>query len=565
MVGVAFLHVDVVCRDAQLLRDDLGEGGLVALPLGLHPELQHRLAGRMDAQLGGVEHAQAGDVVLLALAGSDHLRETGDADSHQLTACALLRLLAAQLVISDLLQCQSQCARIVTAVVLPAGGGVVREGLGSDEVPQAQLGGVDAQLDGGVLDEAFDQVRGLGDTERTAVGDTAGRLVRVGAVGDDVRCRDVVRPGDDVKETRLEPARLRVGEEGPVVAQQHDAKADEPIVRVDRELAGHVIVARESGRDEVLGAILDPLDRTPQQQRRSGGDDVARIDRNLVAEAASDVRGDDADLLFGQAGHQGEQGAMGVRGLAGHVQGRLAGGRVDVGDDAAGLQRRRMAAWVMGRQPHDARGAGEGRLGGLLVARLPVVDVVGVRLVVADDRCVGAERLLRGGHRRQRLVVDLDQCHGVLGDVAGVGDDRGDLLSLEAHLVGGQHGLGVAAQSRHPGELVLGQELTGDHGDDTGERRRRTGVDAADARVRVGAAQDCHVEHAGQHHVVDVGAPAADEACVLLASDGFADASQGRWCHRHHATPAGSGSGSGSACGAGAFLAAYRIALTMFM
>ena len=41
---------------------------------------------------------------------------------------------------------------------------------------------------------------------------------------------------------------------------------------------------------------------------------------------------------------------------------------------------------------------------------------------------------------RQRLVVDVDELERVARGVAVLGDDEGDLLALEAHLVGGEDG-----------------------------------------------------------------------------------------------------------------------------
>ena len=217
----------------------------------------------------------------------------------------------------------------------------------------------------------------------------------------------------------------------------------------------------------------------------------------------------------------------------------------------------------------------EGGLGALLVARLPglvavhVGDaVVGLALVVADDGRIGIERLLRVHDRRQRLVVDLDQLQRVLGDVAVLGDDEGDLLALEADLVGGQHSLRVVGQRRHPGEVVTEQgrtrdaleHLARDDRDDAGQRLGRRRVDRQDARMRERAAQDRAVQHAGQVDVIDVVALAPDEALVLHA------------LHRAEA--------DGVACGAGRNLfdgghavtslvaglsAAHWIAATMFL
>jgi hypothetical protein len=180
-----------------------------------------------------------------------------------------------------------------------------------------------------------------------------------------------------------------------------------------------------------------------------------------------------------------------------------------------------MAARVVGGEPDDPVGGGEGAVGRLLVARLPVVDaVVGLALlVVADDGSARLEGLLRGGHRRQRLVVDVDQFEGVVGDVGVLGHHAGDLLALHPDLVGRQHRLGVARERRHPCQVVLGEQLAGDDRDHAGERLRRRGVDRIDPGVRQRAAQDRHVQHAGQLDVLDVVAPALQEPGVLLALD----------------------------------------------
>ncbi len=73
------------------------------------------------------------------------------------------------------------------------------------------------------------------------------------------------------------------------------------------------------------------------------------------------------------------------------------------------------------------------------VAGLPVVDLV-VRApleVVADDRGVGVEGVLGVDHRRERLVLDLDQLQGVARRVLVLGHHVCHFLALEADLVGG--------------------------------------------------------------------------------------------------------------------------------
>ena len=278
-------------------------------PCDLTLSLRIGLAGRVDAQLGAVVHAQAGDVVVGAVAGADDLGERGDADSDQLALGPRLFLLPAEVVVAELLEREVHRRLVVARVVLEAGRGLVGELLRLDEVLPPELGRVDARSRRPRSDEALDQVRGLGDAERAAVGDAARRLVRVRARRLDVRRRDVVGAGDDVEEAGLALRRLRVGEERPVVGEHLHAQADDLPV-LERQLAVHVVVAGEAGRDQVSGAVLDPLHRPADQERGRRRDDVAGVDRHLVAEAAAQVGRDDPDLLLGQARDEREERAV---------------------------------------------------------------------------------------------------------------------------------------------------------------------------------------------------------------------------------------------------------------
>ncbi len=178
-----------------------------------------------------------------------------------------------------------------------------------------------------------------------------------------------------------------------------------------------------------------------------------------------------------------------------------------------------VAARVVGGELHHLGGTCEGCIGCRSVACLPVIDlVVGLPLLlIADDRSTWRQRLLRRGDRLQGFVVDHDQGRGVFGDVLRLSDHAGNFLTLEADLVGRQHGLRIARQGGHPRELVLREQLTGDDRDHTGDRHRCAAVDALDASVCQRAAHDDHMEHARQHHVVDVVPLAVDEARILFA------------------------------------------------
>ena len=216
-VGVAVLDDDVVDRQPELVGDDLGEGRLVPLALGLHADADDRRAGGVDADLGAVEHLDAEDVERVRGTGADDLGEGGDADPHQLAARALLLLLAQQVLVADLVQRLLQRGRVVAAVVLPAGRRLVGELLRLDEVLEAQLGRVDVQLVGQDVDHALDHVHRFGDAERAAVGDAARRLVGVDAVDLDVGRLQVVRAGGDAEQPGRELARVGRGVERAVV------------------------------------------------------------------------------------------------------------------------------------------------------------------------------------------------------------------------------------------------------------------------------------------------------------------------------------------------------------
>ena len=134
VVGVALLDLDVGGRNAELFGHDLREGGLVSLALALDAQLEDRLTGGMHPQLRGVEHAQPGDVVVLAGARAHHFGEAGDPDPHQFTLLPLLGLLFAQLLVPELVQGDLHRPGVIATVVLEPGGRHVGELFGLDEV-----------------------------------------------------------------------------------------------------------------------------------------------------------------------------------------------------------------------------------------------------------------------------------------------------------------------------------------------------------------------------------------------------------------------------------------------
>ena len=137
-------------------------------------------------------------------------------------------------------------------------------------------------------------------------------------------------------------------------------------------------------------------------------------------------------------------------------------------------------------------------------------------------------RLLGLGHVRQRLVLDLHQLGGVLGQRARVRDHRGDPFAGIAHAVARQrparHLRGVDAdlqRIRRGAELLAGQHVM-----HAGHRARGIGVDRQDFRAGMRRGDQRDMLQAGQRDVGGVAAAAGDEARMLLGAALGADVAE---------------------------------------
>ena len=149
------LHV--VRRDPEVVGHDLGEGGLVPLPVGTragdgrHPPRPLHL-----------------DAAALPAEGA-RLDVGREADAHDLPAPAALRLLAPQARVVRGVEGTLESELIVAGVVDLAGGCLIREGVRRDEVPASDLRGIEAGGPGRCVHEPLDDEAGLGPS-RPAIG-----------------------------------------------------------------------------------------------------------------------------------------------------------------------------------------------------------------------------------------------------------------------------------------------------------------------------------------------------------------------------------------------------------
>ena len=297
---------------------------------------------------------------------------------------------------------------------------------------------------------------------------------------------------------------------------------------------GDVIAAVRVGQ-EGLHALGDPFHRAADALGRPQRHDFLGIDEDLGAEAAADVRRDDAQLVLRRhADERRDDEARHMRILRGVPQGEMAGAGIIFTDRGARLDRIRHQPVVDDVELGDMRGRLERRVGLALVAQLPLIDgVLGRDLV--DLRSARRLRLRRIGHRRQHFVIDLDLLGGVLGLRQGLGNHHGDGIAdvaglrlrqrrMRRHL----HRAAVLGMD-HPAadqiaQLVDREIGAGEHRHHARHFTRCRGVDALDARMGMGRADETGMGLAGSVDVGGVVPLAGDESLVLFAAHRRADA-----------------------------------------
>ena len=205
------------------------------------------------------------------------------------------------------------------------------------------------------------------------------------------------------------------------------------VVGGDFHLAEHL--AGMVGGDEVLQAVLNPLNWPFQLHGGEGNEEVFGIELASDAEAAAYIWLYEMDAVFGDAQLGYKDILDGVGDLGGAPHGEVAALVVVVRHQAASFQ------WVAGVAVGlellrvGVIGVAEGRLD-IAEANDAVTGEVGAVLLVEQD--LVRQRLADIGDRRQGFVVHLDGIEGVLGQVAAFGDDQGHGLAHVTDFIHGQ-------------------------------------------------------------------------------------------------------------------------------
>ena len=267
---------------------------------------------------------------------------------------------------------------------------------------------------------------------------------------------------------------------------------------------------------EALAALRRPLDRAADLAGGPDADGVLGVGIDLRAEAAAHVRSDHAELRFRYPEHVGAEvqaqprcGFWLVRksvysSSAGSYSATAARGSMALGTRR--LLTNSMVVHVVGR--------GECLVDGGLVTHLPVVAQIAGGFVVQ----LRGRQCARGVDvRRQDLVVDLHGLGRVLRLRGGFRDDHRDVIADVAHLVAGQREVrrgpvrlamlvGDDPAARQGTDIVRGQILAREDGDDARHGACRIRADLPELRVRMRRAHEAGVGLAGPIDVVRVAA-----------------------------------------------------------
>ena len=348
---------------------------------------------------------------------------------------------------------------------------------------------------------------------------------------------DVVGLGDKSDRERAGGER-RVDEPGAHLEQRLRAQRQDLAAVVERELAVIDHLAAVRIVHHAFGARGDPLHWVAELLRRPHHQQVVGIGAALEAEAAADVRRDDADLVLRHVEDVADLHAHAMRVLRSGIQRVLVGRGLVVADRDARLHRDRRYPVVLHAQLDDVLGLGEGGVGRLGAAEHQAERGIAHLVVVVDLGRALFRGILDVDHGFERLVFDRDQFGAVARLRFRFRDDERDAVADAAHFVGDQQRQERAVALRraeilrhqvrgHAGELVGGDVGAGEDGEHAGRRLRLGNVDLLDAGVGM---RRQHVDaegHAGQHNVVDVAALANEEALVLDSAHRLSDSELG--------------------------------------
>ena len=210
---------------------------------------------------------------------------------------SLLRLRAARLeaLLVGCIEREIHVLFELAAIIGEGDAGLERHGVRRNGVLAAQLRRIDADLVGGKIDHALDDIAGLRPAvaaigpHRLGVGENAGHV--------DMRGWRAIDAGQRAEIAgKGRHANLHIGADR---GDDFRPEAEEHAVLVERQLGIGDIIARLRVAQEQFRTRGDPFDRPADELGAKQHQRHFVIDRRLHAEAAADIAADHADLVVG--------------------------------------------------------------------------------------------------------------------------------------------------------------------------------------------------------------------------------------------------------------------------
>ena len=283
--GIRRLHGDIVDVDAEDICADLRKHRRVPLPLTGSSRLDDDLAGRLDAHGGALEGRKAGvlDVTRNAAADVAPLLRSFRFSHSKLRIGAIENAFETAVIVAAVIGDRRSVARLHA--------GLIRKLLLADEAAPADILAAQRKLARDPVGQPL---------QHEASGRTSCAAHR--RIGNEIGEHDVEldieglqgigpRKGCERRHSRDQA----IGHIGAVVVNAVAAHRQQPPLLIGRNLDIPQLIALLRSRQEMLGPVLDPFDRTPKRLRRERDRNLFRIHRAFRSETAAHIRRDDAD------------------------------------------------------------------------------------------------------------------------------------------------------------------------------------------------------------------------------------------------------------------------------
>ena len=316
-------------RHAELIGDQLREGGFMALAMAMRAGQHRHAAGWVHADGANLIKPRAGAKAADNGGGRDAagFQIGGTANTAQLAALGGFRTTRREAGPIRRSQSLFQGRVVIAAVILQRDRRLIGELIGLDEVPPTEFHPVNPGLLRRHIHQAFQQ-EGRFRPASAAIG-----IHRHGIGENGLHFAIDHRRGVHAGQQRGVKIGRYTGREGGKIGAHIglgcNAQAQDLAMRIQRQFRVAHMVAPMGIRHEAFGTIRGPAHRAAQLAGRPGDNGFFGIVINLAAKATADIRRDHAQLRFRQMQHmRAHQQANNMRVLAGSGERVIARGAI---------------------------------------------------------------------------------------------------------------------------------------------------------------------------------------------------------------------------------------------